>query len=212
MSPRTGVAVRFGRSGWYNRRDMGSSLRDIPGAGGGRRKGRLGSVSRSSPPPWQPPPKGGGPRKAKKRGPALRFQGPRRQVDRFNLALGAAFVVLFVAGGVWLWRANAVSVSSDVADGSVVPAADVADFAIRLQIEPRSRLDAATVLLDGEDVAEDVEVTEDALAWTPPEEGLDEGTYELALEVPKPLFGTESWTMTFRVDDPPQADGPAAEG
>jgi hypothetical protein len=42
---------------------------------------------------------------------------------------------------------------------------------------------------------------------------LDEGTYELSVEVPKPVFGTESWTMTFSVDDtPPGLDVPAPEG
>ena len=53
--------------------------------------------------PWQPPPKITNPAKASAAGPGDPLPGPPvRDIDRFNLALGLAFVVLFVVGGIWL--------------------------------------------------------------------------------------------------------------
>lgn len=195
---------------------MGSSLRDIPGAGGGKRKGRLGKVGGGpAGKPWQPPPKVAATTRAprKRSGPGLRFQGPRFEVDRFNLALGLAFAALFVVGGIWLLRANQVTVTSDFEDGGAVPTAGVAGLAIELQVDPTSRLNSATVRFDGDDVTDEVESTDRGFIWTPPPDGLDEGTYELSVEVPKTVFGSETWTMTFGVDDtPPVLDVPAPEG
>lgn len=195
---------------------MGSSLRDIPGAGGGKRKGRLGKVGGGpAGKPWQPPPKVAATTRAprKRSGPGLRFQGPRFEVDRFNLALGLAFAALFVVGGIWLLRANQVTVTSDFEDGGAVPTAGVAGLAIELQVDPTSRLNSATVRFNGDDVTDEVESTDRGFIWTPPPDGLDEGTYELSVEVPKTVFGSETWTMTFGVDDtPPVLDVPAPEG
>lgn len=195
---------------------MGSSLRDIPGAGGGKRKGRLGKVGGGpAGKPWQPPPKVASTTRAprKRSGPGLRFQGPRFEVDRFNLALGLAFAALFVVGGIWLLRANQVTVTSDFEDGGAVPTAGVAGLAIELQVDPTSRLNSATVRFNGDDVTDEVESTDRGFIWTPPPDGLDEGTYELSVEVPKTVFGSETWTMTFGVDDtPPVLDVPAPEG
>jgi len=195
---------------------MGSSLRDIPGAGGGKRKGRLGKVGGGpAGKPWQPPPKVAATTRAprKRSGPGLRFQGPRFEVDRFNLALGLAFAALFVVGGIWLLRANQVTVTSDFEDGGAVPTAGVAGLAIELQVDPTSRLNSATVRFNGDDVTDEVESTDSGFIWTPPPDGLDEGTYELSVEVPKTVFGSETWTMTFGVDDtPPVLDVPAPEG
>lgn len=195
---------------------MGSSLRDIPGAGGGKRKGRLGKVGGGpAGKPWQPPPKVAATTRAprKRSGPGLRFQGPRFEVDRFNLALGLAFAALFVVGGIWLLRANQVTVTSDFEDGGAVPTAGVAGLAIELQVDPTSRLNSATVRFNGDDVTDEVESTDRGFIWTPPPDGLEEGTYELSVEVPKTVFGSETWTMTFGVDDtPPVLDVPAPEG
>ena len=195
---------------------MGSSLRDIPGAGGGKRKGRLGKVGGGPVnKPWQAPPKVASTARAprKRAGPGLRFQGPRFEVDRFNLALGLAFAALFVVGGIWLLRANQVRVTSDFEDGGAVPTAGVAGLAIELQVDPTSRLNNATVRLDGTDVTDEVEATETGFIWTPPSEGLEEGTYELSVEVPKTVFGSETWSMTFGVDDtPPVLDVPTPDG
>lgn len=192
---------------------MGSSLRDIPGAGGGRRKRGLGSVGGGpSSKPWQPPPRTAAPARSKRSGPALRFQGPRWEVDRFNLVLAAAFVGLFLVGAVWLLRSNQVSVSSGFPDGGAVRTDGVAGLAIELRFDPVSRREAATVRFEGEDVTDDVEVTDDALVWSPPDD-LAEGDYELAVSVPRPVFGTESWTLQFGVDDtPPVLDVPTPEG
>jgi len=195
---------------------MGSSLRDIPGAGGGKKKGRLGKVGGGpAAKPWQPPPRGATTARAprKRSGPALRFQGPRFEVDRFNLLLGVAFAALFVVGGIWLLRTNQVTVTSDFEDGDAVPTAGVAALAIELTVDPTSRLNSATVRFDGTDVTEDVETTDTGFIWTPPSEGLEEGTYELSVEVPKTVFGSETWTMTFGVDDtPPVLEVPTPEG
>jgi len=195
---------------------MGSSLRDIPGAGGGKKKGRLGRVGGGpAAKPWQPVPKVAATTRSprKRSGPALRFHGPRFEVDRFNLVLGLAFAALFVVGGLWLLRTNAVTVTSDFEDGGAVPSAGVAALAIELRVEPTSRVRGATVSFEGTDVTGDVETTDTGFIWTPPSDGLEEGTYELAVEVPKAVFGSESWSMTFGVDDtPPAIDVPTPEG
>ena len=194
---------------------MGSSLRDIPGAGGGKRKRGLGSVGVGpAAKPWRPPPKITNPSKGKRTAPALRFQGPRFEVDRFNLALGIAFLVLFVVGGIWLLRANSVSISSgEFGDGDAVRTREVARLAIEVHVDPADRAGSATVTLDGEDVTDDVEETDDGFIWHGPDDGLDEGHYELGVEVPRAVFGTESWTMTFGVDDtPPTLDIPVPGG
>ncbi len=195
---------------------MGSSLRDIPGAGGGKKRGRLGSV-RGGPAskPWQPPlPTAGSPRPGKRASGGLRFQGPRWKIDRFNLVLAAAFVALFVAGGVWLLRSNRVEVTSvGMQDGGAVRTIGVSRLVIELRVDPTSRLDSATVLFDGEDVTDEVERTDTGFIWTPPADGLPEGTYELALEVPKTVFGTEEFSMIFGVDDtPPVISAPGPDG
>jgi hypothetical protein len=193
---------------------MGSSLRDIPGAGGGKKRGRLGSVTRGpSSKPWQPPMKAAGSSRSARRSSGLRFQGPRWQVDRFNLVLALAFLALFVVGGVWLWRSNRVEVTPvGMQDGGAVRTIGVPRLEIELRVDPASRLDSATVRFEGEDVTDEVEHTDDGFIWTPPSEGLPEGDYELALEVPKTVFGTEHFSMTFGVDDtPPVIDVPEPE-
>jgi hypothetical protein len=194
---------------------MGSSLRDIPGAGGGdrRRGSRLGRVGGGpASQPWRPPPKKTVP--TARRGDGPRFQAPRWEIDRFNLGLVLAFLVLAVIGGVWLWRVNGVSVDSvGMEDGDAVTTSAVAGLAIELRIEPTGRLDGATVRFDGDDITADVESTDDGFIWRPGEDGLAEGTYELSVEVPRTVFGTATWSMTFGVDDtPPVLDVPPPDG
>lgn len=196
---------------------MGSSLRDIPGAGGGKRRraglGRVGGGPASK--PWQPPPRVSTTRAVPRRpGGGLRFQAPRFQVDRFNLLLGLAFVGLFLVGGIWLLGTNTVSVHSvGLEDGDAVTTDRSGGLEIELRVEPTDRLDSATVSFDGSDVTGDVESTDTGFLWTAPEEGLEEGTYELAVEVPRTVFGTARWSMTFGVDDtPPVVEVPTPEG
>jgi hypothetical protein len=184
---------------------MGSSLRDIPGAGGGRRRRGLGKVAGGpASTPWRPPPKIQDPGKGRRGAPALRFQGPRFRVDRFNLVLAGAFVALFVVGGFWLVRANRVSVSTGAfGDGDAVRTTEVDGLRVELTIEPHGQVEAATVRFEDEDVTDAVEQTDTGFVWTPPRTGLEEGSYELAVSVPKAVFGTTDWSMTFAVDDTP---------
>ncbi len=194
---------------------MGSSLRDIPGAGGGRRRRGLGSVTPGpAARPWQPPVRP--PSRGRGRRDGLRFQGPRLQVDRFNLVLGLAFVALFVVGLVWLIGINRVSVSSrGMEDGGGVTSQGLAELRIGIVVEPSSRLGSASVRFQDEDVTGELVEEDGALVWAPPVEGLEEGDYELDVDVPRAVMGTESWTLHFAVDDTPpvvEADPPAAVG
>ncbi len=193
---------------------MGSSLRDIPGAGGGKRRAGLGKVGGGpASQPWRPPPRSSVPA-APRRPAGSRFLRPRREIDRFNLGLALAFGAVFVVGGIWLWRVNGVSVESvGMADGGAVTSAGSHDLSIELRIRPTSRLAGVHVRLDGEDITDDLEDTDDGFVYTPGEDGLDEGSYELAVDVPRAVFGTATWTMTFGVDDtPPEVDVPRPEG
>jgi hypothetical protein len=200
---------------------MGSSLRDIPGAGGGRRKrtglGKIGGGPASK--PWQPPPKIQNPGKVpgrRRTGPDLRFKAPRVRIDRFNLVLALAFLGLFVAGGLWLLRSNHVTIDSgDFGDGDAVTTARLPNLEIDLNIEPHSRVEAATVRFEGEDVTNDLESTPTGYRWTPPSTGLEPGEYELEVSVPKAVFGTATFSMTFGVDDTPpvlEVDPPGRVG
>jgi hypothetical protein len=183
---------------------MGSSLRDIPGAGGGKRRGGLGKVGGGgASQPWRPPPRKTVPTTGRRpQGP--RFLRPRKEIDRFNLGLALAFGALFVIGGVWLWRANGVSVESlGMTDGGAVTSAASRDLEIELRITPTSRLGGVHVRLDGEDITDDLEETDQGFVYTPGEEGLPVGSYELGVEVPRTVFGTATWSMTFGVDDTP---------
>jgi hypothetical protein len=100
-----------------------------------------------------------------------------------------------------LWRSNRVEVTPvGMQDGGAVRTIGVPRLEIELRVDPASRLDSATVRFEGEDVTDEVEHTDDGFIWTPPSEGLPEGDYELALEVPKTVFGTERpvWTTPHR--------------
>lgn len=190
---------------------MGSSLRDIPGAGGGRRRGRLGRVTPGpGSTPWRPPPKITAP--AARSGPALRLRAPRVRIDRFNLLLGLAFLTVFVVGGIWLWRANGVTVASEgLQEGDAVTVREAPDLEIPVTVRPAARMSTATVRFEGEDVTDDVDLTDDGFVWHAPD-GLEEGTYHLEVDVPRAVFGTARWTLTFGVDSTPpvlEADTPA---
>lgn len=192
---------------------MGSSLRDIPGAGGGKRRRGLGRVTPGpGGRPWQPPPRGRA-QPPRSRAQRLRFQGPRVQVDRFNLALGVAFAVVFLVGGVWLWRANAVSVSATgMEDEGGVRSDALADLRIGIVVEPAGRAESASVRFQGEDVTGDLVEEDGALVWVPPSTGLEEGDYRLEVEVPRAVAGSVSWTLDFAVDDTePVLEAPAPE-
>lgn len=191
---------------------MGSSLQDIPGAGGGRRRrgpssgrGRSGATQ-----PWTPAPRrtaGSG------RVPRIslpRFT-PRADVDRFNLLLGLAFAVVFVIGGVWLWRANAVDLSiRGIEDDGAVPSSQVEALKIDLVVDPPDRIEGATVRLDGEDITDEFEVAGETLSWSPG--SLDEGQYELSLKVPRGVAGSAARTFHFAIDDTdPEIEVPAVD-
>ena len=177
---------------------MGSSLHDIPGAGGGRRRRGPSSGGRRSPAEkrWRPSPRRTVSRGRTPRVSLPRFT-PRADVDRFNLLLGLAFAVVFLIGGVWLWRANAVDLSMQgIEDDGAVPSSRVDGLMIRMVVDPPDRIDGATVRLNGEDITDEVEVEDDTMTWAPG--SLDEGPYELALKVPRSVAG--SAVRTFRLD------------
>jgi hypothetical protein len=181
---------------------MGSSLRDIPGAGG--RRGGLGRLDRGpASRSWRPPPRQSGPAERRRRLSGLSFH-PRIPIDRFNLVLALAFVAVALVGGIWLWRANGVTVTSEgLQDGEAVTPSASRNLTIDLHLEPTSRLESARLRLDGEDITDDTEVTDDGFHWVAPAGGMEEGSYELSVEVPRAVFGTATWSMVFDVDQTP---------
>ena len=115
---------------------MSSSLRDIPGAGSGRR--RLGADRKTSSKVRTPHMPVGAPeaRGLKPTGPSRRRSfGSRAPVDRVNLIIGVSFAALAVVGALWLWNQNQVSVS---ASGIEPGATDHAQQAVRPRHRDRS--------------------------------------------------------------------------
>ena len=181
---------------------MGSSLSDIPGAGGGKgRKGRGPKADAAASQPWRPAPRRSVSQRSAGRRPTPRFT-PRAKIDKVNLLLAASFGVLLLVGALWLLRSNRVSLSVDGLDGGAVTTAEAEALTLDFQVEPLSRLDSAELQLDGEDVTTDAERTDTSLRWTPdPADPLEEGEYVFTLQVPRAVAGTASQRFPLAVDD-----------
>ncbi len=183
---------------------MGSSLRDIPGAGSsGRRRGdrKASGPVRTPHVPVARQPGGGAPRKT---GPGRRRSFSSRQsVDRVNLVLGLAFAALAVFGLVWLWNMNQVSVSATgVQQGATITPQQAVGLTIEIDVSPATRLGSAVLTFDGEDVTDDgnVEVTDNGFVWhSPPAVGLENGEHTIGLEVKRVIKGSYDWDLTFEV-------------
>ena len=194
---------------------MGSSLRDIPGAGGGRRRDRLPSAARTprvrrlerrAQPGRPPAPKRQRPAAAIAAKGRRRSFGRQERLDRVNIAIALSFVALALVGALWLRSINQVSVTATgVEQGATITPQQAVGLTIELKVSPTSRLDSATLSFDGEDVTGDVNVerTDGGFAWhSPPGRGLDNGRHTIALEVPRVIHGTADWQLTFGVEPP----------
>ncbi len=184
---------------------MGSSLRDIPGAGGGRRRGDRKSTApvRIAHVPVGRPAAGRG----VKTGPGRRRSfGSRQPVDRVNLLIGLSFVALALIGALWLWNLNQVSVSATgVEPGDTLTPQQAVTLAIEVDVAPTTRLGSAVLTFDGEDVTEDVNVerTDDGFIWhAPPGQGLENGDHHLALDLKRVITGAYHWRVDFAVAPP----------
>jgi hypothetical protein len=120
-----------------------------------------------------------------------------------NLLLAAAFAVLLLIGLAWLWRTNRVTLSMEgLEDGGAVTTAAAESLTLDFRVEPASRLGAAELALDGEDITDEVEETGASLRWSPdPADPLEEGEYAFTLRVPRAVAGTASHTFRVGVDD-----------
>lgn len=120
-----------------------------------------------------------------------------------NLGLGLAFAVLLVVGAFWLLGSNRVSLAMEGApDSGAVTTSQAAALTLDFVVDPPSRLDAASLELDGEDVMNRTEVTDRSLRWMPdPADPLEEGAYAFRLVVPRSVAGSASQTFTITVDD-----------
>ena len=132
--------------------------------------------------------------------------GPRTQHDPLNLALAGCFVVLAVIGGIWLWNANKVSFSaSGLEDGATVAPQQTVGLEFAIEVSPTSRLDSATVTVDGEEESEIIVVDATDEGWTfeaPPGEAIPEGEHTIEVRVPRAVTGTATWELEFEVRSP----------
>lgn len=186
---------------------MGSSLRDIPGAGGsGRRRGldRRANAPVRTPHVPVPGPGGGRPTKADSR--RRRSFSSRSSVDRVNLIIGLCFAALAVFGLVWLWNLNQVSVTATgVEQGATISPQQAVGLEIGVTVSPATRLGSAVLTFDGEDVTDDfnVETTDDGFVWrSPPGVGLENGRHTIELDVKRVVHGAYHWSLTFAVAPP----------
>lgn len=184
---------------------MGSSLRDIPGAGGGRRRGdrKAAAPVRTGHVPVGRPAAGRGARTGPRR---RRSFGSRQPVDRVNLLIGLSFAALALIGALWLWNLNQVSVSATgVEPGASLAPQQAVTLAIELDVSPTTRLGSAVLTFDDRDVTEDVNVerTDHGFIWhAPPGRGLENGDHHIALDLERVISGSYHWRLDFEVAPP----------
>lgn len=188
---------------------MGSSLRDIPGAGSGRR--RRGADRRASTPIRTPhmPVAGGAQtgRGLKPSGPSRRRSfGSRQPIDRVNVIIALSFVGLAIVGALWLWNQNQVTVTtSGIEPGATITPQQAVGLAIEIEVSPTTRLGSAVLTFDGVDVTGDVnvETTDNGFIWhSPAGRGLENGDYTIALRVKRVMSGSYDWHLDFTVAPP----------
>jgi hypothetical protein len=188
---------------------MASSLRDIPGAN--RRTSGL-RRRRAVAPPVGPPilfdPRAslydrGGSNRGFGRRPALRDR--RRRIAPVDLLL--AFGVLAIVGflGWQLWSSTRVRVDVDgIENDSAVTFDNSADLDVKIEVDPTGRLDASTLLLDGEDLSTIADRTKTGYHWKA-DKPLTAGAHTLTLTVPRPILPASRFVWHFTVDAvPPQ--------
>jgi hypothetical protein len=193
---------------------MASSLRDIPGAnrrtstfrrrrsGVGARSGRVG-------PPILIDPRaslydrrptrglGGG---GSRRGPR-RDRG--RRVSPVDLVLAVAVVLVLGFLGWKLWSTTRVDVEvTGIEDDGAVTFEKSGALDINIAVAPSGRLENATLVLDGTDLADTVEMSKTALRWKA-EKPLTAGKHHLVLTVPRPILPASHFTWDFMVDGAP---------
>ena len=184
---------------------MGSSLRDIPGAGsGGRRRRGDRRVAKPVRAPFVPV-SGAAAGRAGKTAPGRRRSfGSRQPIDRVNLIIGLSFAALAALGALWLWNMNQVTVSTTgIENGATITPQQAVGLTIELTVSPTTRLGSAVLTFDGEDVTGDVnvETTDNGFVWhSPPGRGLENGEHTMSLEVKKVISGTHRWQLTFDVE------------
>ena len=182
---------------------MGSSLSDIPGAGGDKGRRRRGGGGDKGPSrPWRPLPRSSISERSARGRPTPRFT-PRVEIDRVNLLLAASFAVILAIGAVWLFQANRVTLSiAGVEDGGSITTAAAESIVLDFGVDPTSRLPGTTLELDGEDISDEVERTDTALRWSPnPADPLGEGEYAFTVRAPRAVAGTATRTFNLSVDD-----------
>lgn len=189
---------------------MATSLRDIPGAEGGR-PGR-----RRQRDAWQAlddsprVPILTDPRQSLGR-PAVRGRrlgggswSPRRRrrISAFDamLLVAVGLVALFLLRQ--LWSATRVTVASvGLARTDALTFEEAENLDVRITVEPASTLGSATLLLDGKPL-ETAKRLEDGYRWTPTIP-LTPGEHVLELSVPRPILPESTFAWRFAVDVSP---------
>jgi hypothetical protein len=195
---------------------MASSLRDIPGANRrtrGRIRRREWAPSRVSPPILIDPraslyDRGRAPR-GMPGGRRLR-DTRRRRIAPVDLALGIAVIAIVGFLGWKLWSATRVDVDIvGVEDDGAITFEKSDGLQVAIDVQPSSRLDNATLVLDGEDLLAVAERVDTGFRWTS-EKPLTAGDHELVLTVPRPILPAARFAWSFNVDAvPPRIDVPA---
>jgi len=194
---------------------MPTDLRSIPGAGGGRRRGRPRTRRPSGPARQYAPPLLADPRRTDPLGDRRsRFRRPpkqpkawtprtQRSIPWSSLAIALGFVALGVFVWQQFWSATRVDVQIvGISDGAQLTREEARGLDVRIDV---AQLDleagvTPTLFFNGFPADEDTyEVSEDGVRWTPP--ALDEGVHELSMSVGRPLLDAAEFRWRFLVDD-----------
>lgn len=195
---------------------MPSDLSSIPGAGGGRRRGRsrgterrpAGPVRQYAPPLLIDPRAGGSGRPGRRPPKGPKVWTPR--TDRRGIPWSTLFIALgFVALGafVWtkFWDATRVNVAiTGIEDGVHLTLEAASALDVHIDIAQLDLDAGVTPTLFFDRYPADTstyQVSEDGVRWTPPP--LEEGVHELSMSIGRPLLSDAEFRWRFVVDGTP---------
>lgn len=141
------------------------------------------------------------------RRPALR---DRRRIDPVDLTLAVGVMLVVAFLGWKLWSTTRVDVDiTGIEDEGAVTFERSETLDVVIDVRPTSRLEAATLALDGDDLADDVVELASGYRWRTGKP-LTAGEHKLVLTVPRPILPAARFVWDFTVDAvPPRINVPS---
>jgi len=129
--------------------------------------------------------------------------GRKRRVSALTALLAVGYAAAAAYGFSAIRGYTRVAVTVDgLAPGAILTSAALAGQQVRFAVDPTSRIDRATLELNGAEVpAKAVRIDDAGVVWRPGP--LPEGRHEIVLSVPRPGMGDSRFRRSFVIDDTP---------